>query len=142
MNQSETFQPETYFCQQCYIETKTTNPECPQCGIKMKTHSQMKSLGVLFAILGIILSLCLGLCVLLFLAVLLFGELPANKFSACAGMVACTSAGTAAGITLIIGGVWQAKHGRQSKIAIRIFFILLSLMVIIGSYLSATVKMS
>lgn len=83
--QSETFQPETYFCRQCYVETKTTNPACPECGIKMKTLSEMKTLGKLLAVLGSLLTVILGMCLLLFLGALLFGKFTANQFSVFAG---------------------------------------------------------
>lgn len=133
--QDETFHKEIYFCQQCYIETESYNPECPQCGIKMKTRSQMQSLGIVFVLLGVVLTSILGLCDLLFIGILIFGKLSSEKFPAFLIAVIALSAGTAAGVAIIVGGVWQKKHGRQSRIAIQIFQALIGLMFLIGGIL-------
>lgn len=133
--QDETFHKEIYFCQQCYTETEAYNPECPQCGIKMKTRSQMQSLGIVFVLLGVVLTSILGLCDLLFIGILIFGKLSSEKFPAFLIAVIALSAGTAAGVAIIVGGVWQKKHGRQSRIAIQIFQALIGLMFLIGGIL-------
>ena len=134
--QSEIVQPEIYFCRKCYIETRATNPECPQCGRKMQTQSQIKSLGLLLVILGVLIALGCGLGVLAVAAVLFFGKLDSKDFLMAFAGLFWTGAGLAAGITAIIGGAWQKKHGRTSRLFVWIFFSLVVVMLFVGSIFS------
>lgn len=135
--QADMIQPEIYFCRKCYAEMTAINPECPKCGKKMQTQSQIKSLGKLLIILGILISLGCGLGVLASIAILLFGENNEKDALMAFSAVSFTGAGLAAGITAIAGGAWQAKHGRTSKMFVWIFFGLVILMLVVGRIFSA-----
>ena len=136
MIQSETVRPEFYFYRKCYQERQATNPECPQCGRKMQTRSQIKSLGLILIILGILISLGFGLGVLIVIAVLFFGKLNDKDVAIAFCALALTGVGLAMGITVIVGGAWQKKHGRTSKMFALIFLGLVVLMLVVSGIFS------
>ncbi len=136
MEQNEVLQAEIYFCRKCYKETQTTNPDCSQCGRKMQTRTQIKSLGKLLIVLGIVISFCSGVFVAGLLAVLLFAEVKEEDISMIFFISTFFGMGLAAGIITIIGGKWQAKHGRTSKMFVWIFFGLVILMLVVGRIFS------
>ena len=129
-------QGEIYYCRKCHNAIETNNPICPQCGKKMQTQSQIKGLGQLVFILGILITLAFGFFVLVVLAIILFAK-NSDKDVAMAftGLMICGT-GLAFGIAAIIGGRWQAKHGRTSKMFIWIIIGLVVLMLILGRIFS------
>ncbi len=136
MMQNQIIQPEIYFYRKCFKETQTTNPQCPQCGRNMQTQAQIKSLGLLLIILGILISLGCGLGVLLVIALLLFAKLPEKDVVMAVIGFVWTGAGLAMGIITIIGGVWQKKHGRASKLLMWVILGLFGFMIFIGGIFS------
>lgn len=132
MMQNESIQPENYFCRKCYTETRATNPECPHCGKKMQTQSHVKSLGKVLVVLGIFIALVCGLGFLLVTALLLFKKMSDYDVAMGLAGLGWTGAGLAAGITAIIGGAWQKRHGRTSKLFVRTFLGLVMVMIFMG----------
>ncbi|CAN5539533.1 hypothetical protein BH18ACI1_BH18ACI1_15840 [soil metagenome] len=129
-------QLESYYCRKCHSEIETNNPICPQCGRKMQIQSQIKGLGKVLVILGIVISLGSGLFVLGALAILLFAKNSDKDIAMAFTALSLFGAALAAGITAIIGGAWQAKHGRTSKKLVWIFFGLVFLIFILGRVFS------
>jgi len=129
-------QTETYYCRKCSNEIETNNPICPQCGRKMQTQTQIKSLGKLLVILGIFITLGSALFVLVALAILSFGKNSDKDVAMAFTTLAVFGAALAAGITAIIGGARQAKHGRTSKKLVWIFLGLVFLIFILGRVFS------
>lgn len=118
MMQAEIVQPQIYFCRTCDKERQTINPECLQCGKTMQTQSQIKSLGKLLVILGIVITLLCGLGFLLALAILLFAKNPPKEVAADAFAALLGCGGFLVfGVTTIIRGARQAKYDRISKIS-------------------------
>ncbi len=129
-------QTETYYCRKCSNEVETNNSVCPQCGRKMQTQTQIKGLGKLLVILGVLITLGCGLFVLAAFAILLFGKNSDKDVLMAFTALVFFGGGLAAGITAIIGGAWQAKHGRTSKKFVWIFFGLVFLILIVGRVFS------
>ncbi len=94
------------------------------------------SLGKVLVILGIIITLGSGLFVLATLAILLFAKNSDKNIAIAFTAFTFSGAALAAGITAVIGGAWQAKHGRTSKIFVWVFFGLVILIFILGRVFS------
>lgn len=134
--EAELGQTQIYWCRKCQSETLIANPNCPNCGRKMQTKSQIKSLGKLLVVLGVLIVGGSGLGVLASIAILLFAKLPEKEIVTAIVALAMCVAVTTAGVTAIIGGLWQSKHGRTSKMFMRIFLGLIVVFLMLGSLFS------
>ena len=136
MIQSETVQPEIYWCRKCEAETLTANPTCPKCGRKMQTQSTVKGLGKLLIGCGVIITLGSGLGVVVSILVLFFAKLKEHEIiMAFLGLAMCGAA-TLAGIAAIFGGFRQSKTGRTSKLLMWIYLGLVFFIIIFGGLFS------
>ena len=86
--------------------------------------------------LGILIALGSGLGVLATIAILLFARTSDKDVATAFTALSYCGAILAAGITAIIGGAWQAKHARTSKMFVWIFFGLIFLILILGRVFS------
>ncbi len=136
MTQEGVIQPENYFCRKCYTEITATNPECPQCGKNMQTQSHIKSLGKVLIGLGVFITVCGGMFILILIAVLLFAKMSDKDVLTALAAFALSGAVCMTGVAAIIGGVWQAKHGKTSKMFAWIFIGLVVLILIFGRVFS------
>ena len=120
-----------YWCRKCESKILTANPKCQKCGKRMETQSMVKGLGKAIVIIGIGIAL-FGLGIL---AILLFTKNPPEVVTEV--FTIFTSCKMAfGGITLIIFGAWQAKHGRTSKKLIWLLYSLILLILISGRFFS------
>ncbi len=86
--------------------------------------------------LGIVISLGSGLFILVSFAILAFAQNSEKDVAMAFTALAIFGATLAAGIAAIIGGAWQAKHGRTSKKFVWVFFGLVFLIFILGRVFS------
>lgn len=103
----------------------------------MQTQSTVKGLGKLIFGLGILITLGSGLGVVICIVVLFFAKLPQKEIVTAIVALAACGAFTSAGIAAIIGGLWQAKHGRTSKVFMWIFFGIIFVILMLGGLFSA-----
>ena len=106
----------------------------------METQSTVKGLGKLIVGLGILITLGSGLGLLVAIIILFFAELKENKLVTAFVALAACGAFTSAGVVAIIGGLWQAKYGRTSKVFTWIFFGIIFAILILGCLFSAFLK--
>ncbi len=125
-------QTQIYWCRKCQSEALIANANCPNCGRKMQTKSQIKSLGKLLVFLGVLIVVGSGLGVLASIAILLFAKNSEKDTAIAFIALAMCGAITTAGITAIIGGLWQSKHGRTSKMFMWIFYGLIVVFLVLG----------
>ena len=86
--------------------------------------------------LGIFITLGSGLGFIIAILVILFAKIKAGEIVTAYVALAACGALTTAGIVAIIGGLWQAKHGRTSKAFMWIFFGVVFLILILGRVFS------
>ena len=133
---NEIIENEIYWCRKCLSETMTANPNCAKCGRKMQTQSTVKGLKKLLVGLGILITLGSGLGLIIAILIVLFAKFKAGEIVTAYVALAACGAFTLAGIVAIIGGLWQAKHGRTSKAFMWIFFGMIALILILGRIFS------
>ncbi|MEJ7848725.1 MAG: hypothetical protein WKF92_11625 [Pyrinomonadaceae bacterium] len=102
----------------------------------MQTQAQIKSLGKLLIGLGVFILISCGLFTLVILAILLFGKNSGSDIGMPLRGLIFFGGGLLAGITAIIGGWWQVKHGRTSKMFLWIFVGIVILMLFLGRLFS------
>ena len=130
-------QPTIYYCRKCDRAWTTTESECRQCGRPMQTQSSVKSLGQVLIVLGVIIVIGGGIGLLTAAPVLLLAKLSEKEMMTALTALDMCGAVTAAGLTAIFTGRWQAKYGRSNRTLVWIFLGLIGCILVLGRFFSA-----
>lgn len=131
-----TNETEIYWCRKCEAETLAANPACPKCGGKMQRQSQIKSYGQIAFVLGIFITLAVGLVFFGVVAVVLFVEKNADETATTFAALSAVGGFLLAGITIFFYGRRLAKTGRTSRKFMWLIYGLIVLILILGRIFS------
>ena len=124
------------YCYRCKVEHQIDVKQCPTCGGRVVTSKRIRVLGVMLIVIGIFLTLMMGGLAVFFAGLMLHVGVPEStgNFTGTPEQAAIIfglfGVIFAMGLTSIVGGIYQVRHGKRN-VKVQIFtFILVALVII------------
>lgn len=134
---------ETLNCFKCGYTTEARITQCPQCGGRVRSASQIRALGVVLVVIGIILVLVMSFITIWAMNLILQTGKPGvtSRFSGTTGdmvfMFSVFALVLSIGFASLAGGIWQIAFGRANKVLSYLILGLGAIFFIIGTVIKS-----
>jgi MFS family permease len=130
-------------CVKCYFQSAGPLAQCPQCGSRMITARQIRTLGWLLVATGVFLVVFMGALIILLSDIMARSNDP-TATTRLAGtplqgalILGILALVMAFGVTALIAGVYQIRYGRRNRKLIAVALLLAFVFIAIGTIFQA-----
>src|SRR5205085_3306147 len=134
-------------CYKCFYETSDAVEKCPQCGGRMRTARQVRRLGWVQVLLGLIIVGMMGTITAFVAPLMLQAGEPTATGSRFTGtpeqalmILGFFGILILFGLVAMLNGIWQIKYGRRNKWLLIVVLVLAGLLVLGGLLVRTALK--